>query len=216
MIPRILHQVWCGKEALPAYYGRCRESFEANHPHWEHRLWTDAEIDKEDWELASFWNQIGNPIIKADMARYEIVRRHGGIYADTDFYWLRPLDDLLAAELICTAGEVMVGDQQEVYNGLFGASEEHDLLASVCEELKDREGKAAWPQNIFEFCGSWFFTRQIWGHPGRSGFTILPVSLFYPIPYTDGTLDLNHARIDHRTTNAYAIHLWGCSWMKLV
>ena len=32
---------------------------------------------------------------RADVLRYEILRRHGGVYVDVDVECLRPLDDLL-------------------------------------------------------------------------------------------------------------------------
>ena len=85
MIPRIIHQIWIGPLPPPQ---RLMESWRRLHPDWEYRLWTDPTGWENDRQIARMpeWNG------KADIMRYEILARHGGIYVDADSECVRPLD----------------------------------------------------------------------------------------------------------------------------
>ena len=63
---------------------------------WTHVLWTDAEVaplldslrNKQAYLAAPNYGQ------KADILRYELLQRHGGIYMDVDMECVRSLDGL--------------------------------------------------------------------------------------------------------------------------
>ena len=91
-IPRILHQVWIGGNPLPDHFRRFRDGWMERHPDWEHRLWTDAEIDALDFEDRDLYDDTDNIGTKTTILRCEVVRRFGGLYADVDYECLRPFD----------------------------------------------------------------------------------------------------------------------------
>ena len=77
------------------------ESWKQLHPGWEMKLWTDADAPappgvERSRSLAE----------RADLVRYEIIRRFGGVYVDTDVECLRPIGDLLAGVRAFAAYEV--------------------------------------------------------------------------------------------------------------
>ena len=109
LIPRRLHRVWVGGAEMPARFVEFGRAFERLHPHWEMRLWTDADLGElgiTDDER----RRARTPSELANLMRYEVLTRFGGVYVDTDVEAKRPLDDLLAgvevfAALSCPAAQ---------------------------------------------------------------------------------------------------------------
>ena len=68
---------------------------------------------------------------KADIARYEVVHRFGGVYVDTDMESLRPLDGLL------NDCEFFAARQHDgvVAIGIFGGAASHPILSDVIRRL---------------------------------------------------------------------------------
>jgi hypothetical protein len=69
------------------------DTWPKHHPDWEYRLWTDADLPVLD--NADLFERAPSYAMKADLLRYEILVRHGGIYIDADFECHRPLDRLM-------------------------------------------------------------------------------------------------------------------------
>lgn len=71
---------------------------------WDHMLWTNRDIDeliKESFQdLYHKYSKIKLGIIKSDLGRYAALYKHGGVYADTDYKFIRYPSDLLDAS--CT------------------------------------------------------------------------------------------------------------------
>jgi hypothetical protein len=101
LIPRIIHQTWRDSdipETLRAFAGTWRR----HHPDWSYRLWTDADladlVERQFPEFAAMFHGYPQPIMRADLGRYLVLKAHGGVYADLDAEAVRPWDGLLATE----------------------------------------------------------------------------------------------------------------------
>jgi mannosyltransferase OCH1-like enzyme len=92
-IPRTFHQLWLGPEPMPAEFQEFRTTWQRLHPGWEHKLWTDATLPPLENQRA--FDLARSAAAKSNIARYEIVRRFGGVYIDTDFECKRSLEALL-------------------------------------------------------------------------------------------------------------------------
>lgn len=98
MIPRIVHQTW--KDAKIDYwiFQRSQESVRQHLGDWEYRLWTDADLDAmmraEFPRYYEAWLGLDLHIKRVDTARYCLMYRYGGLYADLDFVFTRGIDDL--------------------------------------------------------------------------------------------------------------------------
>src|SRR5436190_16517529 len=94
VIPRIIHRVWLGAEPMPEDFRRYGESWRRHHPGWRMRLWTDEDLpelgDRRALERARHHAE------RANLVRYEVLRRFGGVYVDTDVECLRPIGPLLS------------------------------------------------------------------------------------------------------------------------
>ena len=169
-IPRLFHWIWFGEKPLPEQHGAWIEGWLELHPGWKHVLWTDENrptLGNEAQFLAarSFAQ-------KADIARYELVYRYGGVYVDTDTECLRSIEPLLDG-VEAFAGEHRAGTVQ---NHPFGAISGHPWLAEVIARLP-RAMEAAGGGH--HGTGPRFLTRVT---HGRRDVTVFPAPVFFHQP----------------------------------
>jgi mannosyltransferase OCH1-like enzyme len=130
VIPRILHQVWLGgapPDSVPDWMATWRR----HHPAWEYRLWTDGNLPA--LENQDLFDEAPNPAQRADLLRYELLHRFGGLYVDADFECFRSLDPRLRH------GELIVASEHGVLtNSFMGAVPGHHILRALIERSAQR------------------------------------------------------------------------------
>ena len=193
-VPRVLHQVWVGSKPMPDEQREFVAGWERRHPGWQHRLWTDADA-RELGISPELVRRAVTPSELSNLVRYSVVARHGGVYVDTDFESLRPIDPLVRG-LDGFAGCSKPGI---VAPGLFGAIPRHPAIERAAE-LSRRFLGTRHPEPT---TGPILFTHVLWDFPE---FTVYPPELFYPYLW-----DEPHRRHE-RFEDAYAVHHWTLSW----
>lgn len=86
MIPKILHQIWIGPLPAPS---QLMDTWRDAHPGWDYRVWRS----EQGWENQAAIDRMFEWNGKADIMRYEILEREGGVCVDADSECVRPLDD---------------------------------------------------------------------------------------------------------------------------
>lgn len=171
------------------------QGWERLHPHWQRRLWTDGNRpvlrNEECFQRATVAAQ------RADILRYELVYRFGGVYLDTDMECLRSIDELLDGV------EAFAAEEQpgELAIGIFGAVARHPWLEDVIEQLPPSMRAH---QSILRATGPGHFTAVTKGHPEV---TVFPQEHFYPY------LAHEPSRAAGPFPGAYAVHHWHGSWV---
>jgi mannosyltransferase OCH1-like enzyme len=168
MIPRILHQVWVGPDPLPDDFARFRESWRRHHPDWEMRLWTEDELPR-DLVRPEVYERLRKPTERSDIIRLEVLFRFGGVYVDTDFDCLRPIDPLIEAVDFFTC-DLKPG---RVNNAVIGSVSGHPLLERALRELRPRTEYGYDKRGT----GPFFLEALVRDQPGV---TIYPPHFFYP------------------------------------
>jgi mannosyltransferase OCH1-like enzyme len=134
-IPRVLHQTWKTK-AVPARWREARRSWLEMHPHWEHRFWTDADLDALVRTRAPgfypLWRRYPWDIQRVDSARYLMLHEEGGVYADLDLVCLKPFDELLSHDLVLARTRPL-----GLTNALMMSRPGHPLMKSALDRLPD-------------------------------------------------------------------------------
>lgn len=85
--PRIIHAIWIGPKPAPR---KLLDTWAALNPKWEFRL----HISDRGWRNQRQIDLMPELNGKADIMRFELLAKHGGVYVDADEECLQPLDAL--------------------------------------------------------------------------------------------------------------------------
>ena len=180
LIPKLIHRIWVGG-AMPAEFAEFGETWARNHPDWEMRLWTEENLPllRNQRLFDDAPNVVASrlvPRMRANLARYELLHRYGGLYVDTDFVSVQPIDSLIDG-LDCFAAEEKPG---LIANGLMGSTPGHPLLEALIvgaeRSVKDQPGLPSWRTT-----GPAYLT-QVAQRVG--GMSLLPRERIYPYHHT--------------------------------
>ena len=226
-IPRLIHQTWKTRDVPPEFQALQRSWTERN-PGFTYRFWTDDDIEhfmaEEHPALLPVFRGYAAPIARIDLARYLILRRFGGVYADLDFECLRPIDGLLEGR------SFIVGMEPEEHGRLAKAAERGlprilcpSFLASVpghpfWDHLLSRLVEARHCRDVLDATGPFLLTRAhaAYEGEGRAAVTVLPPELLYPVTKDDcwsGRL-FDPVFWERATRDAYAVHYWEGTWFR--
>ena len=197
-IPKIIHRVWLGDAPMPEAFARFGETWQANHPDWEMRLWRESDLP--ELRNQALFDAADTFAGKADIVRYELLLRYGGIYVDTDFECLRPFEALLDG----LDGFIGTENGEVLTNALIGTVPGHPFLEAAIEALP-ASITAGGPPN--ETSGPAFLSRLVQAQPDLlEGWTVFPPDHFYPYLYNE-----SH-RSGEEFPHSYAVHHWEGSW----
>jgi hypothetical protein len=102
-IPRVIHRIWLGGP-LPERERDLGETWRLHHPDWQLRLWLDG--DAPPLVNQALFDAAESPAQRADILRYELLLRHGGVAVGADLECRRSIDALLdGVELFCVRGD---------------------------------------------------------------------------------------------------------------
>jgi inositol phosphorylceramide mannosyltransferase catalytic subunit len=198
-IPRIIHHVWVGSP-VPDEPAAWMESWRRLHPTWVHRLWRDDDLGwlthRDLFDRAPGLvpvDAVGQ--LRADIARYEILARHGGLYVDCDTEALRPVDEVLTGVEVWAAME----DDRWVGNTYLASTPGHRVMQALVSGIPGSVRRRA-GQRPNTMTGPQYLT-PLW----RS--YRCPVSAsrrWFPYSYRD----VRNGTVPTAFGDAYAVHHW--------
>ena len=97
-IPKILHQIWIGSQPMPENYAANQKKWQALHPGWIYKFWTNADLEQFSWsspKIKKVFDQAHNYAAQADILKIELLHKYGGVYVDLDTEPYEPLDGLV-------------------------------------------------------------------------------------------------------------------------
>ena len=135
-IPRIIHQTWKDSTVPDDLFKPEWIATWESLPGFEYRLWTDKDnreliANSYSWFLPTY-DGYDCDIKRVDAARYFILLKYGGIYADLDFVLLKSLEPYLATTDLLLSFESHDG----VGNALMGACPGHPLMLRAISTLE--------------------------------------------------------------------------------
>ena len=193
MIPKTLHQIRIGPKPAPEEWLKTwREKYTA--AGWEYRLWTNEDLEKEDWinrdkmEAMEEWNG------KADIMRWEILWRHGGFLVDADAECLDVIPDDFLEHHTFACYEHETERPGLVAAGYVGAEKGSAVMRRCVSLINERPlVGAAW-----ECVGPKLFTEVFGEH--TDDVHIFPARTFIPEHFT--------GKAAHGTGRVYARQFW--------
>ena len=202
-IPRIIHQIWIGNKVCPI---NLINSVKEKHPEIEHILWTDDEIKKRNMTFVcqKQIDEIGAFCGMADIMRYEILYKYGGIYIDADSLCLESLDNFFFENTGFAVYENEKLRSGLIANGTLGFVKQHPILKDMIEHIKNNEvsilktGKQPW-----QTTGPLLLTTK-YNTGLYNDIKIYPSYYFYPIHQTGSIYD-GHKKV-------YFNQIWGSTF----
>jgi mannosyltransferase OCH1-like enzyme len=176
MIPRIIHQTWKNAE-VPKRFRAAQQSWRSLHPDWDYMFWTDADITRlvadEYPELVSLFRRYPDQIQRVDAARYLILYKYGGVYADLDVVCRRSFEDLRSHGVFFPATKPL-----GISNDLMGCAKHSTIFAYLIKQLEPayfRYPRWIVPRHfrVLLTTGSLFVTAALRRAPGGENVTIL-------------------------------------------
>lgn len=198
----IVHQIWVGPPR-PAHLDRMAETWRTQHPDWDYLLWDETAIDALDLDNRGLYDRAEELVpadavgqYRADIARYEILHRYGGVYADLDTTCQKPIDGLLPDGYLVAGWEV---EGKWVGNTVLAAPAGHPALAEIIRVLPGLARRHA-PTRPNRLSGPKAITPIL---RRRKDVRLLDQRIFYPVAWNE---PLRSDTEPH--PGAYVVHHW--------
>jgi mannosyltransferase OCH1-like enzyme len=211
-IPRRAIRIWLqGLDRMPARLRAMCDTFDELHPDWT-LDWYDDERIRDEVDLREGRDLYDNapryvPVdsvaqLRADIARYAILRQRGGVTLDVDYHWHRPVDDLLT-----DAAVVLAYEKTDLWIacGFMGARRGHTLFTKVLAGLPANAARflgSGLRANVFT--GPKYLTATVNRLGPREDIRLLPDQLLHGVPWNRW----QQARTEPVHPDAYATHAW--------
>lgn len=222
MIPRIIHQSWKTNH-VPGPWLALQKTWRSLHPDYDYHFWTDT--DNREFvachypEHLELYDGYALGIQRAELARYLVLRHHGGLYVDLDFEALKPLDDLLSGASLLFGLEPASHAAREpvrargfsriVCNALMASAPGHPFWDHFVALLNETGRET----NVLDATGPFLLTRACDSYPTPQDIVFAPAQLFYPLDVEE-MRKLSAEEIRAKAEGAYALHHWAGSWWR--
>ncbi|QRM87793.1 glycosyltransferase [Lacinutrix sp. WUR7] len=212
VIPKTIHYCWFGEKEKPKVVKECIASWRKILVGYVIKEWNETNVD------------LSNPFVKyayrqkkwafvSDYIRLKILHTHGGIYLDTDMFFLKPIDSFLNNDLFVGAEE-----DRFISCGIIGAIPNHPFIQKGIERYDTMDltniefHKITIPKILTaSFRAYYNFYEKFDKLITIDKVLVCPKNYFYPYSYEDS--EITNRYMDFRTSDTYAIHLWNKSWM---
>lgn len=136
-IPRILHIIWVGERDPPSYVFENIKQWTKLMPNWKIMFWTNNDLTTKHFPLDIIYllDKVKQGAQKADIMRYYIMEKYGGVYVDTDVTPYHSFDPLITQlpnteAIICHDLDLTC---EYISIGFFAAIPNHPIFVKTCE-----------------------------------------------------------------------------------
>jgi len=213
MIPRIIHQTW-KDSAVPKKWHPFIKAVKEMNPTWEYRLWTDNDNDEfvaeEFPDFVDIFRDFSRNIMRADVIRYLIMYKIGGVYLDLDYEVLAPFDFGTYSLVLPLNRSTKYGDpRDELGNCIFASEPGHKFWLDVIDSLKQNPPSVTDYTQIVESTGPRLLTRVF--NQNKYENVYLPDRLLYHPGSPSNKRDVE--KIKNNGVSLGIHHPWG-SWKE--
>jgi len=182
MIPKVIHQIWIGPNTRPDVWMDTVRHF-CNEFGYEYKLWDNAAVAQFPLVNIQAYNTVREYCGKADILRYEILHKYGGIYIDADSVILKG-DKLhkLITEFDDDCGFGYEIDNERICNGVILAKEASQFLKLCIDNLNSRDLVSYQP---WKSIGPMYITELHNKYKDQIKVKTYARTIFYPIPWQD-------------------------------
>jgi len=182
MIPNIIHQIWIGPNTRPDVWMDTVRKF-CHEFGYEYKLWDNDAAANFPLVNRVAYNTVKEYCGKADILRYEILHKYGGIYIDADSVILKG-DKLhkLITEFDDDCGFGYEIDNERICNGVILAKESSQFLKLCIDNLNSRDFVSHHP---WISIGPMYITELYNKYKDQIKIKTYARTIFYPRPWQD-------------------------------
>ena len=175
-IPKIIWQTYKDPyKDLPEYAVAASQTWSQLNPGWQHRYMDDEKVFTfvkneygDEW-YDIFKNKCIVGVMRADLWRYMVIYRYGGIYTDLDTVCLKPIDSWLQTEQFVDKKMIINAEyENQIAQWTFAATPGHPVLGRVLDTIKENfknpnyddphfvhntTANTIWSRAIFDYLG---------------------------------------------------------------
>lgn len=217
-IPKIIHQIWLGGE-IPEQYRLWGKTFVDKNPGWQYILWDERALERFGLVNQKLFDKAEKYAFKADIARYEILYRLGGIYFDTDIECMQSLDFLCYCDFFGACDP----DAIRIQNCVIGACPQHPILKSCIDFLSEipinsKDTTSRWKETGPDLLTKSFyqFAFLVDKTNDKNLLVIFPTTFFFPLSKHERFAEASstHPIVKGKIRpETLAIHYWHTSWI---
>jgi FkbM family methyltransferase len=172
-IPKKLHMIWVGNKKPPSYVEENFNKWKCLMPDWEFKLWNNDDITSDVFPV-ELVNKCTLGVQKADIMRYYIIKKFGGVYVDADITPHRSLDPIVTDYKDIVACHDLPLTWRYIAIGFFAASPEHHILSEICDLCHKLDLNT---EDVHMKTGPRLFGEVMSKYPDE--YTLLPIEAFY-------------------------------------
>lgn len=140
-IPKILHQTWKTHD-VPPKYRKWVNSWREKNPDFVYKHYDDAEcrvlVASSYPEFLELYDSLPTGVEKADLFRYLVIHKFGGVYADLDTSCEKPITDVLTGGHRIILGKESNQQEFQCLQWFFAAAPQHPAFIEIANEIKKR------------------------------------------------------------------------------
>jgi mannosyltransferase OCH1-like enzyme len=214
-IPKVIHYCWFGNNNKSLMIRKCLKTWKKHLSDYKFILWNEKNF-KSNNKFYHFALKNKNWAYVSDYVRLQVLYDYGGVYLDTDMFFIKPLSfDFL--NRACFFG---AENRDLISCGIIGSLPKNGFLKQCLSHYENLEylEKQAFKEPITKtitkiFREKYNYSKQLNLEIHFENISIFPVNYFYPYPFNiNKRLDKNF--IKYATKDTVAIHLWNGSWHK--
>lgn len=92
---KCIHYIWLGGKKKPRIIRKCIKSWKIYFPEWEIKEWNETNLDLDMCEFVREAYDNKKYAFAADVLRFDILYKYGGLYFDTDVKVIKSFDDII-------------------------------------------------------------------------------------------------------------------------
>lgn len=213
IIPKLIHQTWKTND-IPKKWLSFTYKVKALNPDWQYKLWTDEDnenfVRNEFPEFYPVYMGFSKNIMRADVIRYLIMYKIGGVYLDLDYEVLDSFDFKEYSIVIPMNRSISHGDSKnELGNCIFASVPKHKFWNDVIQDLKNNPPEVKEYLQVLETTGPMLLTRTFNKNSYKDVFT--PERLVYHPPSPKSKKEIEIIKANGISKGIH--HTWG-SWRE--
>lgn len=214
MIPKFIHHIWIGSKPFCSEYINYLSKWRDIYPDYNFIFWDNELVEATgiaNNDIKKYYYSDNNIALKADLLRFKILEKFGGIYIDVDTEPLKRMpDDILNYNFFSG-----YQPNNEIAIGIMGSKVKEalvsDYLVSVLKNINNYiygEGRVS--NEIWKISGPEFFTEYLHPYKNDLRYKFFDVKYFYPYSWLE--MERKTENFSVTSPESYSVHHWAKGW----